>query len=344
MNGHDTTHTLFVADPGQLLAALPGALGFHPTKSLVVVCLQGTPDNTTSGLARILRADLPEPSRYASFVAWVMHTVRLDAPERAILVIVDDQTEPHTQPHSDLVTACGNALDDSGIPVSVQLWTSATTAGSPWVSGAAPITSGVVADPAEISGYTRSLADDLVYDTRDALARTLQPAEPAVLARRAALIRDLTAGDTDLPADLPGRLAYVEAAIGRAADGLLPDTDNEIARLAIILSDHLVRDAVLALPDPARMQPAEQLWAALVRGTPLPHRCEPASLLAFSAHGRGHGALAGLALEASDISHRLTELLTVAHLSMKPEQMRHAAITAARASRRNIQQEGKPHI
>jgi hypothetical protein len=343
MTGHDTPdtpNTVVVDDPGQWLAMLPAALGFHPTTSLVVVCLESSPDGPGSGLGRILRVDLPEPAQHARFVASMVQAVQRGDADHAMVVVVDDKTDPRTRPHRELVLACRTALSEAGIPVTTQLWTSATTPGSPWASDTLPTATGVVADPDDITAVDGDTTD-VVHASRDALAATLQPVDAAVLARRAALIDTLADHDPGLPAGRAGRLAVVKAAIGRAAEGLLPGTDAEIAVLAISLSDHAVRDTVLDLGDPAWVEPAEQVWTVLVRGTPLPYRCEPACLLAVSAYTRGHGALASLAIDASDPGHHLTGLLRqVREHGVHPQQLRRVAVTAAGEARRDIEQDG----
>jgi hypothetical protein len=289
-----------------------------------------------------MRANLPEPEQHSHFVAWMIHAVLQAPTEQAILVVIDHTEPPGSLPHRDLVLACSSALNDAGIQVTARLWAPATTARSPWVSDTAPAATGVVADGADIIAAV-GLPDNVVCATRDALAATLAPDAPDVLARRAKLIDQLAEHDTILPLNRAGQLAFVEDAIGCALDGVLPAADAEFARLAISLSDNDVRDALLTLDDSARVEAAEQLWTVLLRGTPAPYRCQAACLLAFSAYARGHAALASVASEASDRNHRVTGLLHDAcNLGIHPEEMRQVAIEAAREARVAIQQDGTP--
>lgn len=50
-----TTHALTLREPHELLAIVPFVLGFHPTNSIVVLCLHGR----RLGLTQ--RLDLPHP-------------------------------------------------------------------------------------------------------------------------------------------------------------------------------------------------------------------------------------------------------------------------------------------
>jgi hypothetical protein len=52
-----TTTLIRLSSPADLLSAVPHLLGFHPTKSLTLLCLTGS---GSSRLGLVARVDLPE--------------------------------------------------------------------------------------------------------------------------------------------------------------------------------------------------------------------------------------------------------------------------------------------
>jgi hypothetical protein len=128
----------------------------------------------------------------------------------------------------------------------------------------------------------------------------------------------------------------VEAAVtaaGRVAEGAVL-SDDELAGLALALTDMRVRDTLYALAVGENADQAESLWALLSRSLPDPWRVEPLVLLAFSAYARGDGPLAGVSLDAAlrcDPTHRMAGMLDTALQSgMRPEQIRDLALTGYR--------------
>ncbi|HEY0637743.1 MAG TPA: DUF4192 domain-containing protein, partial [Pseudonocardiaceae bacterium] len=94
--------------------------------------------------------------------------------------------------------------------------------------------------------------------------------------------------------------------------GRLPAGDDEVVRLAVALTDPVVRDRSMKLCLGETADAAERLWQALTRLTPAPEVAEPATLAAVSAYLRGDGALAGIALERAEEAwpgHNLSTLL-----------------------------------
>jgi hypothetical protein len=114
--------------------------------------------------------------------------------------------------------------------------------------------------------------------------------------------------------------------------------DDELARLALALTDLRVRDTLYALAVGETAAQAESLWAVLSRTLPEPWRVEALVLLAFSAYARGDGPLAGVSLEAAlrgDPTHRMAGMLDTALQSgLRPEKIRDLAITGYRLADR----------
>ena len=120
--------------------------------------------------------------------------------------------------------------------------------------------------------------------------------------------------------------------IGDAAAGRLVLDDQLVVALTRALAVPAVRDRALAWCAGPRAAAAEQLWAALARGTPPPEVAEPAALLAVSALLRGNGALANIALDRAEQAwpaHRLTALLRAAtDVRMSPARLRECLLSA----------------
>src|SRR5882757_2602940 len=96
-NQHDTET---IEDLGELIAAIPHLLGFHPAESLVVVSLT---TDTPAAVTRILRADLPEPTDRASVVDELTRVAVRQSLSRVVLVVVGQANAAPRLPHRVLV-------------------------------------------------------------------------------------------------------------------------------------------------------------------------------------------------------------------------------------------------
>lgn len=332
--------SITLSELDELVSAIPHLLGFYPTDSLVAVSLG---NGGTKSVHATLRVDLPSASEREEIVAQMTRMLLANESTGVVLVVVGGCADENAlvPPHCDLIDECSVQLARAEIPVFRRLWASSTAAGSTWqcyddaeCTGAVP-----KSDDSPIA-LARVATGSLLYRSREDLAATLSPDDESLLARRADL---LAAANERDQADETGtaasrrRLHLVEDAINNAADGVFPQTDNDIVALVVALSDHTVRDACVAFDSPAKRVAAEHLWTALVRNAPAPERAEPACLLAFASYQRGDGVLAGIAVEQAieaDPSHRLSELVrTALWLGFAPDQLRAAATRAAVHSR-----------
>jgi Domain of unknown function (DUF4192) len=332
------TPVLRMRDPGELLAALPYLIGFHPRDSLVVVAFDG-PSGRRVGLTQ--RVDLPPPE-HASAVgdALARNVLLTTAAGAAVLVVCGDRPESGAvaygaaPPRSELVAVVTAALQGCGVAVRMRAWAAGTAAGASWACydecgcrGALPDTG------ASPLAATAVAAGVVVLPDRAELERLVAPVAPEVLRRRERLLTravdtaSRTAGtrSSEESGD-GGARAVVDAALADAAEGRLRLDDGRVLALALALADPLVRDATLVRCAAPGAESAEQLWAALARETPDPEAAEPAALLAACALLRGDGALAGIALDRAERAwpgHRLTGLLRAAwQAGMRPEQVR----------------------
>jgi hypothetical protein len=83
--GSSSAERVRVRDPGELLAALPYLLGFHPRDSLVVIAFDG-PSGRRVGLTQ--RVDLPAPAQVPQVGAVLARNVLLGDPAAAAVLVV----------------------------------------------------------------------------------------------------------------------------------------------------------------------------------------------------------------------------------------------------------------
>jgi hypothetical protein len=283
-------------DPSELVATLPYLLGFHPRDSLVVVTIRpGAPP--TVGL--VMRGDLPPPGAEDELVDQIRAPLRGAAELAVMLVVIGGRPDPPPA----VVGVMRRALAEDGVAVVDVLWAESTAPGARWACLERSAHTGVLPDATSSPLAAASAAAGLVtYADREELRRLVAPDDDAALTRRAVLL-DAAVDAAELDRSLAGPTAVdrdlrlVRAAVRAAAEGELPAGDQEVVRLAVALSDRLVRDSALGLCLGDGAHAAERLWLALTRATPPPEVAEPATLAAITAYLRGDGALAGMALE-----------------------------------------------
>lgn len=303
--------------PAELAAALPQLCGFVPEESLVLVSLRGP----RSRVGLTMRVDLPRPEAERALATQVAARLRADGARRAVVAVVTDAPDdPDGLPRQRLVTAVERAARRAGVGVTERL----LVRGRRWWSyGCAdpdccppdgtPLD--VAPTPAlDLVAAQRALTGRAVLPSRDDLVASLAAPRDAALAARLAAAdaarRRRTAQE--------GRVAVGRDALRlwrRALDRALEPGGAVLgaeaaAHLAVCLRDVLVRDTVLtwALDDD------EALLALLLRlaaGTPPPHDADLCALVGWTAHLRGEGALANVALDralAADPAHGLAGL------------------------------------
>lgn len=307
---------LSVGSPGDLIAAVPYLLGFHPADSLVVVALRG------SCVIFAARSDLPAPGAPADqvrslsgYVASVVARQGGDAtmiigygPESSVAAVLSDAAQ---------------ALADRGLKVIEALrvhdgrfWSCLCTDARCCPPG------GTRFDPAASPvAAAATYAGHVALPDRSALVRRLAPVDGAaresmrLAARRAGerIGRLLAAAPT---ADVLGgrvlRAAGEEAVtelLERGRSGGRP-TDDQVAWSSLLLTHVPVRDFAWRRAGDGSWQ--LDLWSDIVRRAEPKHVPAPACLLAFAAWRAGQGALANVALDralAEDPRYSLALLL-----------------------------------
>jgi hypothetical protein len=351
----DDGPVLRVRDLGELVAAVPAMLGFHPRDSLVLMATGG---RSGRRLGLTLRVDLPPPEHpayeeHAEIVAAsAVRGLLLDEPAGAIVLVIApalerarDEGDPGgaadlaaALPHPLLAARVALSLTERGVDVHTLLWSEGTAAGARWACYDSCRCSGRVPDPTATPFVAAAVAEGrVVHADRADLEAAVAPADDGRLRRREVLL--IRGADEALGGEAPGEgtsggivvdvaagKAAVESAIADAEAGRLVLSDARVVALATALAIPAVRDAALQWCTGAHAAAAEQLWAALARETPDPEAAEPATLLAVSALLRGDGALANVALDRAERAwpgHRLSTLLrTAAASGVRPSQMR----------------------
>ncbi|MGW5319329.1 DUF4192 domain-containing protein [Nocardia thailandica] len=326
---------LRIGDPGELIAALPALLGFVPERSLVVGVLCHGPRAGTAGIEAVVRFDLdaltgPDaPDRLADCLG------TLCVRERAIdlLAVVVDDRGAGTRRRAALFAA----LDAAGPGLGGLWWVERIVRGAPYRDlrgphagtvrdpAASPVAVAQVLDGKQIRRSRRELTD-LVAAERGRVDAVLDELA-AARARFADALTAAARADREA-AYRRGALEWTLWQIAGHADGE-PRSDLELAQLAALLADRVLRDALYGLALGEYAGAAEGLWIQLCRVTAGTDRAEAAALAGFSAYLRGDGPLAGIALAAAtdaDATHPMAVLLEAALQSgLRPERLRRLA-------------------
>jgi hypothetical protein len=296
--------------PGDLVAAAPYLLHFHPTESVVLLAFAG------AGYAGIARADLPEPAG-AEAVGHALAQTMLDrgATSAAILGYgPPDRVDPVVPLIRDIAGRRGLPVHEMLRIHSGRWWSYDCTGpaccppeGTPFDPATSEVSAqltlrGLTAAPsrrdleqriAPVGGLARTSISQATIRAEARLAEWLCPVPEA--GRPAEVLSQ-------------GRAA-VRAAMDRYAAGGRLD-DDELAWLAVLLGWLPVRDVAWQAITSER--PHLALWTDVVRRTQPALVPAPACLLAFTAWRFGSGTLAGMALDRAqraDPDYSLAELL-----------------------------------
>ncbi|OLF16891.1 DUF4192 domain-containing protein [Actinophytocola xanthii] len=295
---------------GELIAGLPGLLGFPPVDSLVVVTFTTTPDRCWLGPT--VRVDLPEPGGRPDLVEQLCGAFAQNQVVAATPVIVGGGgADPPRLPHRGLMRLLTHELSAMGIRLVHSAWVPTIEHGATWWCYEDGECTGQVHDPRSSAlAAVAALDGTVTYGSRAEMVDLLSPDQEDRVAHRAQLLSALTGAplrEGELHQEM---LATIDAF---TAQDNQPELDDErIVRLTVALGHGRVRDTCLTLSITDRASAAERLWTVLTRAVPAPERAEPAFLLALCAYLRGSAVLAGMSLEVAldaDPSHPLASLL-----------------------------------
>lgn len=314
-----------VRDAGDLYAAIPHLMGFHPADSLVVLVLK---DHLVS---MTMRVDLPRPRHRGLLAAQLEGPLQEHGASEVILVVVCAPSEhmPEELPHEPLITALRHRLGGVGIEVVEAVWLPSCQKDAQWLCYLDIDCHGTLPDP-QLSAVAAASAHEgnVTFESRAAMAAILTLDPPEALERRSTLLDELMTSSPD--ADPCTGLRRVSDAIDAVEHrkGSLPD--KEIVALAKALAVPEVRDASMGFAAQPRSRLAERLWLELTRTCPAPERAEPACLLAFYAYQRGDGGIASIALDVAEEAcpgHALAKLVrAVVSAAFPPSEIRELSV------------------
>ncbi len=295
-----------VSTPVQAITLVPYLLGFHPAEwDLVLV-------GTIPPRGRVhltLRLDLPARPGDALAAAQARYGVALLSAHGCTMVTVvgygpDAVIGPALRAAREAARAAGLRLAGLLRADAGRWWSCQCTRPECCPPDGTPYEP----DPAVTTPFDKAGAR--VLPGRDVLAATIAPvagadAEAMRVAMQGAARR---LARLSLRASRPGRRASqppaviagvraVTAAIRLYRQGGTITSHDQLAWLALALSDIRVRDAAWTRMDPAHKEPHRRLWTTVTRLAPDGMVAAPASLLAFTAWQDGNGALAQLALD-----------------------------------------------
>jgi hypothetical protein len=324
---------------GELIAGIPGLLGFVPTDSLVLATFSGRDDFR---LGPTIRVDLPLARDRLALVQQLRGALRQNEVVAVAAVVVGGgSADPPNLPHRELVRLLTRELTDLDARLVHSAWVPNIEEDVTWWCYEDDLCAGKVYDPHASALAAMQAVDGMVtYATREDMLDVLAPDDEDRVAHRARLLAGFTEYQRGEPATHQAELvAAVDAAVGAAAaQDSLPDLDDDqIVRLAVALGYSRVRDSCLTMSITDRAAGAERLWTVLTRGLPAPERAEPACLLALCAYLRGSAVLAGMALEvamAADPGHRMAPLLREAlDMGTPPDVVRRMVTTSVERAR-----------
>ncbi|MGH3491588.1 MAG: DUF4192 domain-containing protein [Actinopolymorphaceae bacterium] len=336
MNAPTRTHRpdLTLRTPEDVLAKVPYLVGFHPRESLVVLAIR--PDQEVHCT---LRADLPpldsgpyadleadlEADGVATLAAHLADVISRQHATHALLVVYTSSPDRA----APVLRATHLALESVDVMVldrliaDGQFWWSDVCADA----GCCP-TSGTPYDLEQHPVTARSVyAGEVALADEDALRRSIAPVAEASTPAMQDLIANVeseiglgapgdaaddtgTAGDDTRIAGerISAARRHVATLVETGAGVSVPLTDEQVARVCVLVADDRTMVAVAQLITPETARDHQALWTQVLRRSVPPHDAGPATLLAFAAWSGGDGALARCALEralASDADSRL---------------------------------------
>ncbi|MFA1545852.1 DUF4192 domain-containing protein [Actinomadura chokoriensis] len=297
------------------IAAVPYLLGFHPSRSLVVIGFEGRDHGTCA-----VRLDLPA----ADAAGRVAALLAGNGFARSLLLGYGPAAEVR-----ESAAPMREALASAGVPVAEAIrvadgrWWSLTCdreccppEGTPY-----DISASALAAQATYAGHV-ALAD------RAELVRSVQPLDDPVRAamrqataraERRHLARDPS------PTTVEEDLAFLLVLLTHARTGVRP-TDDEVAWLGVLLADLRLRDEAWIRIDEEAPAADIAFWRDILRRVEEPRAPAPASLLAFAAYSAGDGGLANVALQRAldaDPAYSMALILCeVINAGIPPSQLR----------------------
>lgn len=319
--GTDVLPTLRVRGPEDLVHAVPYLLGFHPSRSLVLVGLR---ERRVAVTARLDLVDVVDAG--GAIVASTIAAMHRGGADRFVAIVYDDDAVPAAEPAGrplpwsgvaaevgDAITAVGAAVDDTLLVSGRRVWSYACADDGCCPAGGRPLQEG--SEVAACATYAGLVA----LPDRASLAARLDP-EPGRATHAGAL---RAAEQRVVRFGIEGRLGIENRSVtrslfaaARAAQrpGGASCSDAALVRFGVALRRIPVRDSVWMAIDDRRLD-GRDLWLGLARRLPAPYDAAPLFLLGWGSWRRGDGALANIAAEralAADPGYTAADLLLAA--------------------------------
>lgn len=291
--------------PGELVAAVPGLLGFQPERSVIAVVIDDGVVTLT------LRCNLPKEAT-DEWVASVFHAMRFAIGSSIVFVIYDDDADldgdmAHRELVDRLIAHDGERSILDAIAVVGDRWRSYLCSGT-----CCPEAGTRIDDAAVLRMHSAVvLAGSVISPTRADIADEYEPVDPL----DESLFEETTGFS---PISVEGVIAVVVD-----ERSLSP---NDIVDVVAAIRDVTFRDRlVVALChlSPDRLRLARTHFASMVRQAPASWRAPVACVAAIAAWLGGDGVRANLALDQADradAEYRLSAMMRFAiNTGLPPE-------------------------
>lgn len=275
--------------PADVVIAVPYLVGFHPADSLAILACGGSDGSYVARLDLTAGDDLVE------------HVVRLVARRAAPeVILVGYGPAARVTP---MIDRAGRSLARSGVEVREVLRVHEGRFWSHPDGGRRP-DHGTPIDAGHSVIAAQATADGMVaLPTRAELESIVAPADDERMrhateqAERRLLTHVRKTGEPFAEHLIEEGIHLVRKLAERTRTGEEPPSDDEVARLGIMLTSLRVRDEAWVRMDEIHPAPCVTFWSDITRRVTQPYTPAPAALLAFAAWRRGEGALANIALD-----------------------------------------------
>lgn len=338
----DSVRHVRLSGVGDLVAAVPAMLGFHPHRSMVLIGLGPGGESVGPTMRHDLDlaghdverrggADTRATSEMLEVIDFLAGYCSLEGMTAVVAVFVDDRVrrgsdDVYGRDIESVAAELRFALDSSGVLLATAVATADVAQGEQWRSLLGTRRTGMVSDPTSSPlTMARVLEGRTVRGSRSELCDTIAP---DACASRGAVSEQMRRLRRDGGRTHAEELETVLAAIARHADGT-DFADGEVARVGVAIGHIQVRDALLALVLGDDAAEVEQFWTVMTRRLPDTERAIAATMLAFSAYARGDGPMARVAVDVAldcDETYSLAGLMERSLASgAKPDLIREVA-------------------
>ena len=326
--------------PADVLSSVPHLLGFHPSESLVIMCLSGPRRRQRL----IMRVDLPEAADEALMAVELAERVAHGGADSVVIICYTTSPDAVGKlPGARLVEQLAELLADRDIEVYDAYLARGTRWWSYVCTDSRCCPQAGTELPGEMSSAAGALAAEAVWSgsaampDRAALVASIEPDPAAVAAASLAMLDEIDGGaeaqwSTDASWSPAEVVELAGSLLTRYREGHPGLSGAQAARLRAGLRDVRVRDEIATWGlDPAP-ETLLSLLTDLVRACPDQDAAPACTLLAWVAYLGGNGPLANVALDRAldaEADYSMALLLDDALAAqLPPAAIRHITATA----------------